>query len=135
MAQSPRDDEEKPPTVPSGETSHTRILIGRDLVALAFLIVLCTFVVAVAFLDTAADIVAVVAPITTLVGTLIGTIFGVQVANQGRAAEASAQAESTRKIAGAAVAAASLAPADMAPQLIRQVNAALSIGNPAETDF
>ncbi|MBA3252057.1 MAG: hypothetical protein H0T66_17535 [Geodermatophilaceae bacterium] len=62
-----------------------------------------TFVVAVAFYDTASDVTTVVGPITTLVGTLIGAIFGVQTANQGRAREAQQQQAGTNVAVAAAL--------------------------------
>lgn len=48
--------------------SRFQLMIGRDLVALGFLLVAAVFVVAIAFLSAASDIATVVAPVTTLVG-------------------------------------------------------------------
>jgi hypothetical protein len=83
---------------PRSRDSANRLSVGRDLLGLAFLLVLASFVVAIAFFSTAKDVVTVMGPITTLVGTLIGTMFGVQTANQGRD-EQTAQQQHTTKLA------------------------------------
>lgn len=69
-----------------------RMSLGRDLVALGFLLVLGVFVIAISFYAAANDVATAVGPVTTLVGTLIGTVFGAQVGSQGKA-EAQATAE------------------------------------------
>lgn len=93
------------PSAPSAPVALTpqRLSVGRDLLALSFLLVLGVFVVAVAFYDTAQDVATVIGPITTLVGTLIGVVFGVQTANQGREREAQKQQTSTNVAVAAAL--------------------------------
>jgi hypothetical protein len=85
-----------PATPPSGPPTNAgpdvvgglRLTLGRDLVALGFLIVFASLALAMVFFRTAADVTSVVAPIVTMVGTLVGTVFGVQVAAQSSAAQA-----------------------------------------------
>lgn len=74
-----------------------RMHLGRDLVALGFLLVLGVFVIAISFYAAATDVATAVGPVTTLVGTLIGTVFGAQIGSQGKAeAQASADANAKR---------------------------------------
>lgn len=89
-----RTPDEKPTDTAKSESAldMLRMNLGRDLVALGFLLVLGVFVIAISFYAAANDVATAVGPVTTLVGTLIGTVFGAQVGSQGKA-EAQATAE------------------------------------------
>jgi hypothetical protein len=69
--------------------------------------IFASFLAALLLLDTASQIVAAMAPVTTVVGTLVGTYFGLQSGSQGQAQatqyarEASTKAATLAALAGA----------------------------------
>lgn len=105
-------------------------MIGRDLVALGFLLVAAVFVVAMAFLTAASDIATVVAPVTTLVGTLVGAMFGVQVGNEGRERESIARQGAETRASQAAL----LVEPDRGERLATMWENSTANGNPALED-
>lgn len=106
-------------------------MVGRDLVALGFLLVAAVFVVAVAFLTAATDIATVVGPVTTLVGTLVGAVFGVQVGNAGRQQDAASRDRAQTR---AAEAAALVEPA-RGEMLLRRWDSSSGNPDPRPEDF
>ncbi|MHA6523524.1 hypothetical protein [Tessaracoccus sp. G1721] len=104
------------PSQPAGEAPHIRVALGRDLVALGFVIVLASLSLALLFLPTATEVAAAIAPVTTMVGTLIGTVFGVQAANQAQSAKATASEDSRGRAAATA-----LREGDLTPEERQQV--------------
>lgn len=105
--------------------------MGRDLVALGFVIVIAALGLALLFFRTAADVAAAIGPVTTLVGTLVGTIFGVQAATQG---QTQASQQSTAQALGLAVQAATLLPEDKQQEMlqaIRRSGNSTGNGNPS----
>lgn len=112
---------EPAPPQGGGEAPHIRVALGRDLVALGFVIVLASLSLALLFLSTATEVAAAIAPVTTMVGTLIGTVFGVQAANQAQTAKATSSEDSR----GRAVATA-LREGDLTPEERQQVIRGLS---------
>ena len=116
---------------PARVPSRFQLMIGRDLVALGFLLVAAVFVVAIAFLGAATDIATVVAPVTTLVGTLIGAVFGVQVGNEGRERESIARRGAETRAAQAAA----LVEPERGERLVEMWRNSTANGNPGEEAF
>jgi hypothetical protein len=105
-------------------------MLGRDLVAIGLIIVFSSFVISILFFGSAQDVVAVLAPITTLIGTLIGTIFGVQTATQAGTEQQKVAAASGAQTAAAAA----LVDPKEAPALFKQWNDS-GPGNPRREDL
>lgn len=78
---------------PQADEPQLRVALGRDLVALGFIVVLAALGIAVLFFRTAADVAAAIGPITTMIGTLVGTVFGTQTAARNQAAQTQAAAQ------------------------------------------
>lgn len=102
------------PAAPASSTEATtldllRVYLGRETVAMALLVVLGSFVIAVVAFRDAAAVATAMGTVTTLIGTLVGTYFGVQVGSQGRAQDAAARDTATET---AVRAAAFVQPAD-----------------------
>lgn len=115
------------------QASPFRLSIGRDVLGLAFLLVISTFAIAVVYYPTAADVTTVVGPVTTLVGTLIGTIFGVQATSQSRDVQANAQRASSNLAVASALLPAGSSSADIVA-VLSAANSSVN-GNPPESAF
>lgn len=114
--------------------SRLRLTLGRDLVALGFIVVVAALGMALLFFSTAADVAAAIAPVTTLVGTLIGTVFGVQAATQGQAGQTQAAQQTTTSALQLAVQAATLLPDGQQEAMlerIREASNSTANGNPS----
>ena len=84
----------KPVPTPLPAPSPWRLMVGRDLVALGFVVVVASIGLAIVFLAPDATAIATaIAPVLTLVGTLVGAVFGAEIGNQGRQAETEAKNE------------------------------------------
>jgi|GEM_PF-5838695 len=133
-----RAEDEKAPPEKVEDKAHAhesslRLVVGRDLVALGFVLILAAFALAVAFFRTATDVATVLAPVTTLVGSLIGAMFGVQAGNQARAQESHARDQAEQRTAEAV---AKMDPAVAEPLVKEWARRRDSgIGNPTEADF
>jgi len=107
-------------------------MVGRDLVALGFIVVVATVALAILFLAPDATAIATaVAPVTTLIGTLIGAVFGVELGNRGREQESVARDEAQQK----AVEAAALLSPEAGRELVRTWRDSSPRGNPTLEDF
>ncbi len=103
LAEVPQAPYQSPAPVPPSAVSAdlVRIKVGGWLIAAAFLLLGVVFGIGAPKITGAADMVAALGAVTTVVGTVIGTFFGVQVASHGKeAAEAGrAQAENAARVA------------------------------------
>src|SRR6476660_8015471 len=91
-----KDEKKDTATTPSTLTEASavellRATLGREVVAVALLVVLGAFRISVVEIRDAAGITTAMGTVTTLIGTLVGTYFGVQVGGQGRAEDAAAR--------------------------------------------
>ena len=136
-AEKPKDGAEKPKNGDKsdkdgggGAFSESRLLLSRDLIALAFVLVLGVFALAVAFI-TPAEIAGAIGPVTTLVGTLVGLAFGAQVGGQGKQAEAEGR-KNAEVLATEAIA---KLPSDVAGPLVEKWRNSTLRGNPRIGDF
>lgn len=121
--QSPADASPKISTPESqADEPRLRMTLGRDLVALGFIVVIAALAMALLLFPTAAEVAAAIGPVTTLVGTLVGTVFGVQAATQGQAAQAQASNQSSSQALSLAVQAATLLqPGDQQETMLRSL--------------
>lgn len=116
----------------ASDDSPLRLLMGRDLIALGFLLVLASLALAVAFFDTATDVATAIGPVTTLVGSLLGAVFGIQVGSQGREKESEGKAKAAQRTAEAAA----LLPTPAGRALVKMWKTEDSgSGNPTLEDF
>lgn len=128
-----------PPTDPKPDApsplappSPWRLMVGRDLVALGFVVVVASTGLAIVFLAPDATAIATaIAPVLTLVGTLVGAVFGAEIGNQGRQAETQAKNEAQAR---AVEAVALLDPAD-GVRLVKSWRNSSPRGNPSLEDF
>lgn len=91
---------------------------GRDIVAVALVVVAGTFALTVMAFRDGTAVAAALGSVTTLIGTLVGSYFGFQAGNQGRTQDAAAAETANRT----AVAAAALVPESEAPTLFAEMN-------------
>ena len=91
---------------------------GREVVAVALVVVAGTFALSVMAFRDGTAVAAAMGTVTTLIGTLVGSYFGFQAGSQGRAQDA-AVAETANKTA---VAAAAFVPSDRTGAFFEQVN-------------
>lgn len=84
------------------ELDLARVSLGREVVAVALLVVLGAFILTVVAFRDAAAVATAMGTVTTLIGTLIGTYFGIQVGSQGRAEDATSRDQATQAAVRAA---------------------------------
>jgi uncharacterized protein YjbI with pentapeptide repeats len=85
----------------SSELTRARVIYGASLTVAAFILLAVVAGIAVWQFSNPVDVIAVIGPVTTVIGTIIGVFFGVQIGSAGKeAAEAGrVRAENAARIA------------------------------------
>lgn len=117
---------------PPAPPTPWQLMVGRDLVALGFVVVVASIGLAIVFLAPDATAIATaVAPVLTLVGTLVGAVFGAQIGNQGKQAETQAKNDAQAR----AIEAVALLDPATGVELVNSWRNSSSRGNPTLEDF